>query len=213
MTRLAALILTVLFLLCTGCHRQSHEHSVDSNNTEAQQTTEQILAMQQLTLEAETLVTNAVKADAEQWVQHEFGWWYRYTHRDSAHVNYMHPPLPRDTCMLIHEWVYDLNGQLLLDAIRYYDTRDDQPDSNKFEEPFAYQIMLAEMVRGDTVIILSPWYAAYGKQGYNAIPPFANIRAQLTLHTTPPCEVGLSNDSIANTVTSVPDGTNEYETN
>ena len=114
--------------------------------------------------------------------------------------------------MLIHERVCTLDGQLLLDAIRTYDRCSEGSDTPEKEEPFVYQIMLSEMVPQDTVLILTAWYAAYWKEGRGVIPPFANLRVMLTMHTTPLEDVRLTGDSTDNKVILVPIGQNEYET-
>lgn len=212
MKRLTALILPLLLIPSVGCHRQTNSSSAHNDSSDEQQNTEQILAKQRQTLMAENEVTAAVKADTGRWVQHELGWWYRYTHKAEEHINYMHTPLPQDTCMLIHERVCTLDGQLLLDAIRTYDRCSEGSDTPEKEEPFAYQIMLSEMVPQDTVLILTAWYAAYGKEGRGVIPPLANLRVLLTMHTTPLEDVRLTSDSTDNKVILVPIGQNEYET-
>lgn len=159
---------------------------------------EDIYALHQKIVSAENEVIAVVKADSGQrWVQHEFGWWYRYTNQDYEYNDYA-ILLGRDTCRLIHETVYALGstgregreGGFLLDAIREFD-----PSSGG---PFCYQIMLREMSPGDTVQMLIPWNLAYGASGNMFIPPYTNIRARLTIHTSPYADIELAEDTIAN---------------
>ena len=149
----------------------------------------EVLAFQQRAIEAENEVIAAVKSDTLKWVQHEFGWWYSYTHKSDEHEEYalVAPSVPPG--ILIHETVYSLDGHVLLvDAVREFDNAQASPAVSG-EEPLAYSLMLGELVPADTVLMLVPWPLAYGRKGSGQVPPYTNIRVLLTLHTSPYCEV------------------------
>jgi len=191
----------------TGCSEQLRSRLTGSNTSEQEDVAE-ILARQRELAKAENTVIAVVKADTARWAQHEFGWWYHYTSISPQHVNYTHPPLPMDTCYWIHESVYTLDGSKLLhDAVRLYDNR----DCSRHDEPFVYQIMLEEMVPGDTVTLLVPWIMAYGEQGKTNIPPRTNCRIRLTRHTAPCTDAALIIDT-DNNIIIMPDKANQYET-
>lgn len=143
--------------------------------------------------DAEKAVLEFVKNDTAVWTQHELGWWYRYTHKSEAHDEGKGLPIVKDTCCQIHESVYDLNGTFLLDAIRTIDT-----EASDKSEPLAYRIMLSCLTENDTLLMLVPWPAAYGKNGTNAIPPCTNLYMQLSLHNDCYTDVELDDDTKAN---------------
>ena len=158
---------------------------------------DEIFAYQQKAALAENELIAVVKADTLPWVQHEFGWWYRYIHRSDEHIEYSLCPPPKDLQGIIRETVYNLQGdRLMVDAIREFDNLETSTSAN-CEEPIAYQLMLKELVPTDTVMMLIPWMLAYGQSGNAYVPPFTNIRVQLTWHTAPYDDVELLNDTTA----------------
>ena len=145
-------------------------------------------------MEAENVVITFVKNDTHQWVQHEFGWWYRYTHLSEEHpVSYGLPTI-KDTCCVIHECVYSLDGRQLVDAIREFNSRDSVNEECK--EPMAYRMMLSEMTATDTVILLIPWTFGYGQQGSGRVPPYTNLYVRLNIHSSPYNDAILLTDTI-----------------
>lgn len=156
---------------------------------------EELLALQRRGATAERELITVVKADsAHRWVHHEFGWWYTYTHRSDEHVEYVGYSALRDTCFLIHERVCTVDGTLLVDAVRECCT----PRKNDgADELLAYKFMLCEMVPEDTVQLLVPWSRAYGALGKGYVPPYTNLRIDLTLHTNPMVDAEQT-DTIAN---------------
>ena len=160
-------------LTLAACARQ--QRAAKDADSPAQQDLAEIYAAQQKAIDAENEVLAYVKADNADWVQHELGWWYRYTHKSDEHVEYNLLP-PEDTLQhMIHEVVCDLRGTLLVDAIRGYKESD--------AEPLAYCIMVRELTPRDTVEMLLPWYVGYGPKGTEYVPAHTNLRVQLCLYT------------------------------
>ncbi|MBQ7530597.1 MAG: hypothetical protein IJT12_02700 [Paludibacteraceae bacterium] len=150
-----------------------------------------IVAIQQKAIEAENEVITVAKADSSlRWVQHQHGWWYCFTNQDYEYNDYLSLLNNRDTCRLIHETVYDLEGNLIVDAVREFDSSAD--------EPVSYIFMLREMLPGDTVVMLIPWTLAYGTNGNMFVRPYTSIRTQLTIHTSPYTDIEIIEDTIAN---------------
>ena len=168
-------LLIVVLMLC-GCGRHpGREHAGEERDSAA---VAEILADQRRAFESADEIIRFVKADSNRWVQHEFGWWYRYAHKSDAHINYDFVAPATDTCVVIHERVRTLDGRLIVDAIREYDT---SGTFSEQDEPFVYQIMLRELVPEDTVVMLVPWVAGYGKDGKGFVPPETNLCIELTI--------------------------------
>ena len=168
--------LLIVVLLLVGCGKQpGREHGGEERDSAA---VAEILASRHKVFESENEIIRFVKADSNRWVQHEFGWWYRYTHKSDKHVEHELIAPATDTCMVIHERVYTLDGKLIVDAIREYYS---SSTFSEQDEPFAYQIMLRELVPEDTIVMLVPWASAYGKEGKGFVPPETNLRIELTI--------------------------------
>lgn len=187
-------VLLLLTALCAGC-RHGQQPAAAGSTTDSTVVTD-ILAYRQKTFAAENAVLAFIKADNRSWVQHEFGWWYYYTHKGPTHSEDATMPSAMDSCCIIHETVYlldssligspdnSLNGTMLQDAVREYVYRDDAGEGAD-SEPFTYTIMLSELVPQDTILLIIPWYLAYGEKGTDNIPPCTNICVRLTLHNLP----------------------------
>lgn len=163
----------------------SDQQPADSEQSDST-AVEEILTAQRSVFKSQDEMINFVKADSNRWVQHEFGWWYRYVHKSEAHVEYNLIAPATDTCIIIHERARTLDGTLIVDAIREFDTSGTyQMD----EEPFVYEIMLRELVPEDTIVMLVPWSAAYGKKGKGVVPPETDLHIELTIERLPYREV------------------------
>lgn len=183
-----------LTLLLGACHRGSR--TVTHNDSSDSLTIEEIEAYRQLAIKAENDVIRYVKADSGSWTQHEFGWWYRYHHRTDEHKEYsLLAPARAVTCP-IHEVVSDLSGTLIVDAIRTFEGDSAGGVNVSPIEPIAYDMMLRELLPGDTVDLIIPWHFAYGKNGGAHVPPYTNIRTRLALHTPPYNEVEIHQDTL-----------------
>ena len=197
---LTTCVATCALLLCAGCQRRAQGSSALREEGELPDSAalEQIYAFQLEVLNSEDEVLATVKSDTVGWVQHDCGWWYRYTHRSEKHVDYYAMAPPKDLSGLIRESVYSLDGKtLLVDAIREFDNIESSPSADG-EEPYAYRIMLREMFPKDTVVMLLPWSMAYGAKGRDYVAPYTNIRVLLTMHTSPYIDVETENDTIIN---------------
>jgi len=166
-------------LLLCGCgRRQSAVSDQQSAVSDQPSAVEEILADQRRVFESEDEIIRFVKADNNRWAQHEFGWWYRYSHKSDKHINYEFFAPAKDTCVVIHERARTLDGKLIVDAIREFDMGGTFSEN---DEPFAYQVMLRELVPEDTLVMLVQWVAAYGKEGKGFVPPETNLCVELTI--------------------------------
>lgn len=183
-SRIVGSWLLVGVLLLAGCVRQSGRFRAGEERDSA--AVSEILALRCSAFKSEDELINFVKTDGRSWTQHEFGWWYRYTHKGDTHVEYELIAPALDTCFVIHEKIYTLDGKLIVDAIREYDANG---TSDENSEPFVYEIMMRELVQDDTIVILVPWMVGYGKEGKGFVPPQTNMRVELTIEHSPYTEV------------------------
>ena len=193
LTSMRSAIVAVMVVCSVLCLSSCRHRPFSIFSSSQQDTTEliDIFTIQRKAIEAENELVAIVKADStHRWVQHEHGWWYRYPHKSDEHVELYSYYSKKDTCHLIRETVYSLEGDFLLDAIREFNPHEG--------EPFSYQLMLREMVPGDTVIMLIPWNLGYGTNGNTFIRPFMNMRTQLTMHVSPYADVEVAEDTVTN---------------
>jgi len=189
-------IVLILATAFAGCRHAPHSGSAATAGDSA--SIQELLAYQQKAYDAENALVRFVKADStRRWVQHEFGWWYSFIRMSDGHDEFfMYTPV--DTFCPVHETVYDLEGNKLVDAIRAPGSYCKDGQGSFSDEPFAYRYMLCDMAAGDTVLMLVPWHLAYGAEGTAHIPPYTNIRVLFTMHTEQPYDAITSNDSLPN---------------
>jgi len=70
--------------------------------------------------------------------------------------------------------VYDLKGQLLIDSHREYTI-------GQMEMPFGIDMNVRHLHPGARVRMLMPWYAAFGMQGNDYVPPYTNVIIDLEI--------------------------------
>ena len=192
-------IVLLLAAVClTACHRQQAASGSDEGGSRQDSVTiEDIRTMQRLAQEAENAVIAYVKANGiNGWTLHDYGWWYKYTYRSSAHEEQSGFVPVSDTCYVIHEQVYDLQGTLLEDAVRELVTHGIDSLDRTCSEPIAYQLMLSEMAPADAVQMVIPWTLAYGRNGSTFVPPCTNVRVLLTMLEQPYTDIELTDDTI-----------------
>lgn len=171
-------------MLLTGCSRQHHARHEKADETDDIEAAYELAAesreravirdvttRQKEAMQAENEVLEAVKADTNVWVAHEFNWWYRYISRGETHREDLPFSATIADGTVIHEQIYTLDGRLLLDAVR--------PCNDK--EPLAYERMIPYLVKGDTLVMIVPWYIAYDDKGNEYVPPKTNIRVLMTV--------------------------------
>jgi len=70
--------------------------------------------------------------------------------------------------------VYDLSGQLLIDSSREYTI-------GQMEMPVGIDMNVRHLHPGAQVRMLIPWYAAFGMQGNDFVPPYTNVIIDLEI--------------------------------
>ena len=183
--RTSVITAAIAVLLLTACgrthHTARHENAGDTVDIEAEYElaaedpespiVRELSQRQKEAFRAENEVMAAVKADTNVWVAHEFNWWYRYTSKGDNHREDLPFTATIAEGVVIHEHICTLDGQLLLDAIR----------PCKDEEIFVYERMIPYLVKGDTLLMIVPWYMAFDDKGNEYVPPKTNVRITLTI--------------------------------
>ena len=158
----------VLLVGCTAkgpqrpSQRKSQPVQVDS-------TALALLALnQQLTERADELLARLAQEQDEPYALYERGTW---AHREAAGEG---ETLREGEECTIHMRVLSLDGRLYLDA-------EQTAHVGKYELPAAIDANLTEWQHGDRWTLLAPWYAAFGIKGAGQVPPYENVRIELTI--------------------------------
>ena len=83
------------------------------------------------------------------------------------------PVLHGEECT-VQMQVTSLNGHLYTDS-------ETTAHAGKYELPPAIDENITEWYHGESLSLIVPWYAAYGIQGTAEIPPYENVRIELTI--------------------------------
>lgn len=122
---------------------------------------------QHLTVAADDQLTQIAQQEG-QYVLYERGTWVRSVEwGEGEKVN------PNEECT-VHMRIFSLDGKLYCDM-------EQTAMVGKYELPAAIDENLPEWKHGAQLLILAPWYAAYGMKGTEYIPPYENIRIELEI--------------------------------
>ena len=103
----------------------------------------------------------------EGYAQTELGYWAK-TLRVVDH------PLQTDQRVLVHMQVFVLTGQQVEQVSEWMTV-------GQTECMQAVGDALTQMERGEQVSLIVPWYLAYGATGNEHVPPYTNVRVELTV--------------------------------
>ncbi len=161
--------LFIIFLffavVLTGCVRTQPQRPTYHGHAPAEDTT----LIQSVTFNQQM----AEKADA-QLIGYADG--YTLT-EDSYWVRGLKPtdtPLTDGETVKMHALFYRLDSTLLTDH-----TAD--ATLGRIDEIPAIMSVIPQMNRGDSISLLVPWYLAFGSTGNGVVPPYENIRIELTI--------------------------------
>ena len=160
--------LTVCCLLLAACgpqdlqrptfHGSRREVRVDSTLLQT------IELNQHLAQEADRELTRYVE---EGYAQCESGYW-------AKNLRVVDHPLQEDVSVTMQMQVFLLDGQQV-EQIR------EQVVVGKVGRMQALADAVGQMERGQTVSLIVPWYLAYGATGNEHVPPYTNLRVELTI--------------------------------
>lgn len=118
----------------------------------------------QMTAAADRQCLEFVQKDsATAYAQDEYGYWY------AKSIASIGDSLKAGQNVMLHLEVSELNGDLLADVKRQ--TKVDSGDL-----PLAINQVLKMMREGEQMVIVAPWYTAYGVEGTELVKPYANLK-------------------------------------
>lgn len=158
------LLIGIIVMSCSnrGPQRPSHH----SGHT-AQADTEAIALMtlnQRMAAEADNQLVQYIEKQSETYALHELSnaWMRHIALGDKEDTP------QKDEQWRIHIRNKSLDGQLLLDECREYTI-------GRNELPICIELACEEIHHGDVLVIVAPWYSAYGMYGNEYIPPYTNV--------------------------------------
>lgn len=83
-------------------------------------------------------------------------------------------PLPENELVSLHARFYSLDSVLLEDHRQ-------EVTIGRIEDIQGVVTVVNKMARGDSVSLLVPWYEAFGSAGNQQVPPYENLRVELTI--------------------------------
>ena len=170
----AQYILILVCCLWVGCGgRGPQRPTYKSGQPPQEDTVEAALVEMNLRMakEADKAVFRYVEAQDEAYAQLEFtnAWMRIAAHGDTDGVS------PKDDELWqMHLRVKDLNGRLLLDEERDYRI-------GRSQLPICADVACNEWHHGDHIVMVAPWYSAYGMHGNEDIPPYSNVQIDIEI--------------------------------
>lgn len=173
MKRLLYIVLA-FSMTCMACHRVKPQSPSSRTSSVAQNTVEDDSASmaairfhQQMAALADEQLISLVKQSKDTFAMYNFGVWVRKTIVTDAEE------YKRGDKAEIHAVVRTIDDKPLYDIISTVNV-------GKKDIVFCIDIALYEMRHGEQAEILSPWYMAYGAAGDGIVPPYQNVKIQLT---------------------------------
>ena len=125
---------------------------------------------QQLTIAADKQLTQFAQTQDERYALYEAGTWMAVLDWGDEASGVPQQEQDWTICMK----TYNLDGKLLLDSQGTYRI-------GKQELPLGVEVNIGELHHGAKARMLLPWYAAYGLQGTENIPPYENVIIEIEL--------------------------------
>jgi predicted exporter len=125
---------------------------------------------QQMAQAADDQLHRLAQEQSEPYALYEADTWIAIL--DHGATDAEHPKFGQE--QTVHMRTYDLSGHLLLDSEGTYRI-------GAHELPQAVDANICELYPHAKARLLAPWYAAYGLQGTDYIPPYENVMIELEL--------------------------------
>jgi len=149
----------------------SRESSAEREETRVENQELALMEMnERLAHAADEELLHWVRAQKEPYALYECGTWGYILDTGDTHRPAFQP---EEECTL-HMRVYSLSGHLYRDI-------EQTAHVGKYELPTAIDENITEWHHGAHVMLLAPWYSAYGIQGKGGIPPYENVVIDLEL--------------------------------
>ena len=160
--------MVVLLVACT----QTAPQRPSQRKSEAPQPDSTQMALlelnQHLTEEADRQLASIARSEDTPYALYERGTWAAIIAKGEGET-----VQPKEECR-VHMRIYSLSGTLYVDA-------EQTVAIGAQQLPPAIEENITEWRHGAQIVLLAPWYAAYGIQGADQIPPYENVRIELTI--------------------------------
>lgn len=153
--------------LLVSCGGRGPQRPTHHSGQKAQEDTAAIALMelnQRMAAEADNLLLRYVEQEDEAYALHSISnaWVHYVAHGEDG------PSPQRNERWRMRLRTKNLSGQLLIDEEREYVI-------GQHELPTCIELASNEMHHGDMLIMVAPWYSAYGMHGNADIPPYTNV--------------------------------------
>lgn len=167
------LIITVVVVLAS-CQRTQPQRPSQRNGVSAQSTDTTLLALmnmtQRLVLEADKELLRYVKQTDTTFALLEIGTWYKRLNSQPT----QNEPLQEGEIANLQLTIRSLQQELLLNSIQTCKIGQE-------ELPSVIGYILRESHHGDSIVLIVPWYSAYGVNGNEYVKPYQNVIIELNI--------------------------------
>jgi hypothetical protein len=127
----------------------------------------QMLFNKEMTAAADQECLRYVEKDSLKYALDDFGLWYAKTIKTEGEE------LSVGQTIAIQMSVYELNDSLVADV-------KEQMEVGNGDLPLAVYRSLQLMRAGEQMVVVAPWYTAYGVEGTSLIKPYSNLKFVIT---------------------------------
>jgi FKBP-type peptidyl-prolyl cis-trans isomerase len=127
----------------------------------------QMLFNKEMTNAADKECLHYVEKDSLKYALDDFGVWYTKTQQTEG------DSLQKGQMVTLQMSVYELNDTLVADM-------KEQMQVGSNDLPLAIYRSLQMMRAGEQMVVVAPWYAAYGVEGTSLIKPYTNLKFVIT---------------------------------
>jgi len=160
-------------LLMAGCVQQAPQRPSQRMGSAPEVDSASLALMElnkQLAISADQQLLTFAQAQEESYALYDANTWITFLDRGEEDG----PSPARDEEWVMRMRTRNLNGQLLMDSEAAYRI-------GRQELPQAVEANMNEWRHGTHARLLAPWYAAYGLQGTEQIPPYENVIIELEI--------------------------------
>ncbi|MGM9810630.1 MAG: hypothetical protein ACI30J_07170 [Paludibacteraceae bacterium] len=175
-SRLVCFLWICLLLSASGCGGRGPQRPSQRSGTKPEADSASLALMemnQRMAIAADEEVLHYVQGreDRERFAQMPFSnAWVRFMERGDEQSACPQ----KDETWRLHIKTYSLQGQLLLDTEQEYRI-------GRSELPMCIEVNISEWHRGAEVMIVAPWYAAYGMMGTEDVPAYENVLLKISI--------------------------------
>lgn len=162
-----------LMLCLMACHRTAPQRPSQRNGNVAKAQDTTVIALlqtnQSLAASADTELVRLIQAQSESFAQAEAGYWMRYVLRASdgevAH---------QDEQWTLHMVICTTDSVMLWDTEQTYTI-------GRQQLPLAVEDVMTQSRHGEQLVLVCPWYTAFGAQGNDYVSAYQNVIINLEI--------------------------------